>query len=433
MEILLSVSPTQSASKLMFHVKYIYLMMNNNLGSFLIVAFNSGLKKNSASTLAIQQFFSMFIKKLIHTWRNRTVTLVQLLVPVIFTIFALTVEKTLPKQEDEPSLSLNLKDFPNSVAVYTSASSFPQSIGMSNDYANAILSKGYQVSKYDQTPNDFDSFIIDKTTEVGQAIFKRNYIIGSKFDIQSAAAGNITSYFNGDPLHASAISLTNTMDALLKHYTDSSHSIKATNFPFPRPLDDSSRGIGYATRGTGFTIAFCMLFGLAFLSTSFIIFLIKEKITGAKHLQKVSGVSSYAYWMSNLVWDLLNYQIPILLIMVCFAAFQTQAYTGDNRLGLIYAMFFLYGWACMPFVYIFYYLFKTPASGMVAGSLLNILTGLCFKIIFFGLFASFLPSCKFNVYTYQYSQRKVFFSEFSRSCNNHGCFYSARTRPWHII
>ena len=372
----------------------------------------------------------MFIKKLIHTWRNRTVTLVQLLVPVIFTIFALTVEKTLPKQEDEPSLSLNLKDFPNSVAVYTSASSFPQSIGMSNDYANAILSKGYQVSKYDQTPNDFDSFIIDKTTEVGQAIFKRNYIIGSKFDIQSAAAGNITSYFNGDPLHASAISLTNTMDALLKHYTDSSHSIKATNFPFPRPLDDSSRGIGYATRGTGFTIAFCMLFGLAFLSTSFIIFLIKEKITGAKHLQKVSGVSSYAYWMSNLVWDLLNYQIPILLIMVCFAAFQTQAYTGDNRLGLIYAMFFLYGWACMPFVYIFYYLFKTPASGMVAGSLLNILTGLCLNIYLLWSFCFILVS---ELHINQHFQQKISFSEFSRSCDNHGRFYSARTRSWYSI
>lgn len=322
----------------------------------------------------------MFVKKLIHTWRNRTVTLVQLLVPVIFTILALTVEKTLPKQEDEPSLLLNLKDFPNSVAMYSSKSAFPESTSMAADYANSIKSQGYQVSKYDKTPNDFDNFIIEKTTEIGQAFFKRNYIVGGLFDIGSATTGSITSYFNGDPLHASAISLTNTMNAMLKHYTDSTHSIKTTNFPFPRPLNESSRGIGYATRGTGFTIAFCMLFGLAFLSTSFIIFLIKEKVTGAKHLQKVSGVSSYAYWMSNLVWDLLNYQVPILLIMVCFAAFQTQAYTGDNRLGLVYAMFFLYGWACMPFVYIFYYVFKTPASGMVAGSLLNILTGTPFCI-----------------------------------------------------
>lgn len=342
--------------------------------------FNSGLKKNSGTTLALQQFFSMFVKKLIHTWRNRAVTLVQLLVPVIFTILALTVEKTLPKQEDEPSLLLNLKDFPNSVAMYSSKSAFPESTSMAADYANSIRSQGYQVSKYDKTPNDFDNFIIEKTTEIGQAFFKRNYIVGGLFDIGNATTGSITSYFNGDPLHASAISLTNTMNALLKHYTDSTHSIKTTNFPFPRPLNESSRGIGYATRGTGFTIAFCMLFGLAFLSTSFIIFLIKEKVTGAKHLQKVSGVSSYAYWMSNLVWDLLNYQVPILLIMVCFAAFQTQAYTGDSRLGLVYAMFFLYGWACMPFVYIFYYVFKTPASGMVAGSLLNILTGTPFCI-----------------------------------------------------
>jgi ATP-binding cassette subfamily A (ABC1) protein 3 len=245
---------------------------------------------------------------------------------------------------------------------------------MANSYKNSIISKRYSVLEDNQIANDFDSFIIDKNKEVGEAVYKRKYIVGSMFDIE-ASSGNITSYFNGDPLHSRPISLSLTMDALLKHFTDDSHSIQTTNYPFPRPLDETSRGLGYATRGTGFTIAFCMLFGLAFLSTSFIIFLIKEKITGAKHLQKVSGVSSYAYWMSNLSWDLLNYQIPILLIMICFAAFQTQAYTGDNRLGLIYAMFFLYGWACMPFIYIFYYLFKTPASGMVAGSLLNILTG----------------------------------------------------------
>ncbi|XP_062570055.1 phospholipid-transporting ATPase ABCA3-like [Saccostrea cucullata] len=338
------------------------------------IGFNTGLKKNSGSVLALQQFYSMFVKKVIHTWRNRTVTFVQLLVPVVFTLLALTVEKTLPKQEDESSLLLNLKPFPDNVAMYTSKSASAQSKSMADDYAESIMSEGYKVLKYDQ--NDFDNFIIDESQRVGQAFFKRNYIIGSVFDIESSLAGNITSYFNGDPLHSSAISLQYTMDSLLKHFTSKNHSIQTTNFPFPRPLDETSQGIGYATRGTGFIIAFCMLFGLAFLSTSFIIFLIKEKITGAKHLQKVSGVSSSAYWMSNLVWDLLNYQIPILLIMVCFAAFQTQAYTGDNRLGLVYAMFFLYGWACMPFVYIFYYLFKTPASGMVAGSLLNILTGL---------------------------------------------------------
>lgn len=112
--------------------------------------------------MALQQFFSMFVKKMIHTWRNRTVTLVQLLVPVIFTIAALSVEKILPKQEDETSLLLNLNDFPNSVAMYSSKSTFPESTLMAADYANSITSQGYQVSKYDKTPNDFDNFIIEK-------------------------------------------------------------------------------------------------------------------------------------------------------------------------------------------------------------------------------------------------------------------------------
>ena len=104
-------------------------------------------------------------------------------------------------------------------------------------------------------------------------------------------------------------------------------------------------------------------------------FLIKERASGAKHLQKVSGVSSYVYWTSNFVWDMVNYFLPALLILVCFAAFQTEAYTGDHRLGLIFAMLVLYGWAAMPFVYMMHYLFKVPSTGMVVVTVLNIVTG----------------------------------------------------------
>jgi hypothetical protein len=43
--------------------------------------------------------------------RNRLVTGVQLIVPVIFTIMALSIELTIPKITDEPSLNLILGPF----------------------------------------------------------------------------------------------------------------------------------------------------------------------------------------------------------------------------------------------------------------------------------------------------------------------------------
>jgi hypothetical protein len=53
------------------------------------------------------------MKKMIHTLRNRLVTGVQLSVPVIFTIMALSIELAIPKVKDEPPLTLDLQPFGN--------------------------------------------------------------------------------------------------------------------------------------------------------------------------------------------------------------------------------------------------------------------------------------------------------------------------------
>jgi hypothetical protein len=57
-----------------------------------------------------------------------------------------------------------------------------------------------------------------------------------------------------------------------------------------------------------------------------VIFLIKERASGAKHLQKVSGVGSGAFWFSNFFWDMINYLIPVFLILIVFALKKYSAY-----------------------------------------------------------------------------------------------------------
>lgn len=112
--------------------------------------------------------------------------------------------------------------------------------------------------------------------------FSKSYIVGLHDD----DLANTTTYFNGDPFHSPAIALAYTMDAILKAYTLDSYGITTENYPFKRDLEgNSNRAAGLA--GNGFSIAFVILFGVAFLTTSFILFLIKERMSGAKHLQKV--------------------------------------------------------------------------------------------------------------------------------------------------
>ena len=67
---------------------------------------------------------------------------------------------------------------------------------------------------------------------------------------------------------------------------------------------------------------------MAFLASSFVVFLVQEKASKAKHLQFVSGVSPFIYWTASFVWDTINYLVPVVLIVIIFAAFDVPAYSG---------------------------------------------------------------------------------------------------------
>lgn len=51
-------------------------------------------------------------------------------------------------------------------------------------------------------------------------------------------------------------------------------------------------------------VAICVIFAMSFIPASFVLYLIQERVTTAKHLQFVSGVSPLVYWVANFFWDL---------------------------------------------------------------------------------------------------------------------------------
>lgn len=53
-------------------------------------------------------------------------------------------------------------------------------------------------------------------------------------------------------------------------------------------------------------VAICVIFAMSFVPASFVLYLIQERVTQAKHLQFVSGVSPLVYWMANFLWDMVQ-------------------------------------------------------------------------------------------------------------------------------
>lgn len=64
------------------------------------------------------------------------------------------------------------------------------------------------------------------------------------------------------------------------------------------------------------------MYGMASLSSTFALLLVTESAIKAKHVQKVSGVYLSNFWFSALLWDLVNFLLPCLLMLVSNGIFK---------------------------------------------------------------------------------------------------------------
>uniref|UniRef100_A0A667HZH5 ABC transporter domain-containing protein n=1 Tax=Lynx canadensis TaxID=61383 RepID=A0A667HZH5_LYNCA len=102
-----------------------------------------------------------------------------------------------------------------------------------------------------------------------------------------------------------------------------------------------------------------LLFGIAFLSSSFAILTVKERSTKAKHIQFVSGVYVATFWLSALLWDLITSLVPSLLLLVRAAWFR------DPPPHAIILVLMLYSWASIPLVYLSSFCFRNEGSAFL--------------------------------------------------------------------
>jgi len=74
-------------------------------------------------------------------------------------------------------------------------------------------------------------------------------------------------------------------------------------------------------------IAIFIIVAMSFIPASFLVFLVAEKSSRAKHLQFISGTGPTTYWLSNFLWDMLNYLFPAAVCITILQIFDLPAYT----------------------------------------------------------------------------------------------------------
>ncbi|KAK6167985.1 hypothetical protein SNE40_021899 [Patella caerulea] len=342
-----------------------------------ILAFNKGFKKVEGLKLEMYRFYAMFIKKAIHTWRNKLVTIVQFLIPVLSTIVAMAVASSTQTDNQEPSLTFDMNRFSNSITAYGVSVNSTETTELADKYGGLFGAGETTERLTQQQAQNFSTYFLDKAKELTTTVYNNRMVIGADFSVINDTITSIKGFYNGLPYHSSPISVSFMMNALARQVSgDDELQIITRNHPLPPDVKASTQDIANNSNNIGFTTAFCLMFGMCFLASSLSVFLIKERQVGAKHLQKVSGVGTLVYWLSNITWDFINYMMPCILIVIVFASFGNDEFVSGSNLSYVFLILFVYGIAIIPYVYMLQFLFKTPPGGMAAILILNVLSGI---------------------------------------------------------
>ena len=151
---------------------------------------------------------------------------------------------------------------------------------------------------------------------------------------------------------------------ILIDYKSYVNSVGITNSPFPLTYEEK-----YDKKArNGFVLAFFISIALALIPSNFITIIIREKENKSKHLQLLSGLSIYIYWINNFIFEIIKYYIVVgicLILLACFSFY-------EKYLAILYIF---YGPALVAFTYFLSYFLKTEGSAQITILLINLFFG----------------------------------------------------------
>ncbi|XP_044309383.1 phospholipid-transporting ATPase ABCA1-like [Varanus komodoensis] len=191
---------------------------------------------------------------------------------------------------------------------------------------------------------------------------------------------NVKVWFNNKGWHA-MVSFVNVANngilraSLPAGANPSLYGITTTNHPLNLTKEQLSEAALMAT-SVDVLVSICVMFALSFVPASFALFLIEERVSKAQHLQIVSGMKPVVYWLGNFAWDMCNYLVSAVLVVLIFLCFQQKAYVSSANLPSLILLLLLYGWSITPLMYPASFLFTVPSTAYVALTCVNLFIGI---------------------------------------------------------
>ncbi|XP_065607453.1 glucosylceramide transporter ABCA12 [Cyrtonyx montezumae] len=123
-------------------------------------------------------------------------------------------------------------------------------------------------------------------------------------------------------------------------------------------------------------VSMSVLVGYSITTASFVLYVVKEHQTKAKQLQHISGIGMTSYWVTNFVYDLVLFMIPIGLSIGVISSFQIPAFCNNNNLLAVFLLLLLFGYATFSWMYLLAGIFKETGMAFIVYVCVNLFFGI---------------------------------------------------------
>uniref|UniRef100_A0AC35TFQ4 ABC transporter domain-containing protein n=1 Tax=Rhabditophanes sp. KR3021 TaxID=114890 RepID=A0AC35TFQ4_9BILA len=349
-----------------------------------------------------QHVKAMFIKRAIYFYRRWVQFIPSLIIPILYLGLLTWTLKIMPGPEQQDPLNINFtiynsKDIAADLVVQQHS---PAAAGSMMTYDATFAKEMFDLSqslnpdvKFDQIEcnetSKASSYILDQIKNTGYRSFSiKTPVAFTQFyynisidlgvtDVNLGVINIINAMFNNFDMHSPPLALSLADTYLMRKETNiNDFALNVVNHPLPPTNADTLKSKSMSAQ-SAFIISYTIIVAISMAVSSYASFLIRERSKKSKHMQMMSGIRPWMYWVTTFVWDATCYSLPCIAFIAIYFAFDVEAFTNSAQtvLTLLLALA-LYGWTNIPFVYTFSFLFSSAPKGYTLIVMYNIITGM---------------------------------------------------------
>lgn len=318
----------------------------------------------------------MFLKKFLYTRRNLPMLIIQIIMPIYFVFITVQVARTQATFRELKPLHINLQSYGGlamTLMEKSNISNQPELLKIAKEYENYVKHETSD-SNFVEISVGFEDFIL-KLYKTILVRINTKYVAAATFYPE-----NITAWLNNQPLHTAPLTVNLIHNAMARAYLGPEYHISVTNAPLPyRPDSKFFQLLIGNSLGTQLSSNTC--FCMCFVSSMYILFMIKERVSRSKLLQFVGGVKVFTFWLTQFFCDYFTYLVTALVFVGTIACFQEENFSTFSELGKYFFVLMVFGVSVLPFTYLMANLFTEPAIGFGRLSILNLFAGNALYIV----------------------------------------------------